>query len=696
MDNQQKMPNRLIHESSPYLLQHAYNPVDWYPWGEEAFQKAEEEDKPVLLSSGYSACHWCHVMEKESFADPEVASLLNKVFVPIKVDREERPDIDGVYMSACQAMTGSGGWPLTVMLTPDRKPFFAGTYFPKRSAVGRIGLMELAEKVKTLWNTRREAILKIAEDNTSILEVETAGFSEKELGPDALDQAFQQLTMAFDEQYGGFGIAPKFPTPHNLCFLMRYWKRAGRQEALRMVEKTLTSIRYGGIYDQLGYGFHRYATDRGWLFPHFEKMLYDQALLVMAYLEAYQVTGAPLYRQTLDEVFTYLVTVMRDENGGFYTAEDADSEGVEGRFYLWKSQEIQDVLSAEEEKLVTLYFNLKQNGNYQEENSGENILYLTVDLSEVAKKMDIPPQKAEELLRSARERLYSIRERRVRPHKDDKILIDWNGLLLAALAKGARILKEIRWRETAEKTADFLLSQMRRAEGGLWHRYRKGEAGVPGFLEDYVFFIYGLLELYETTFETKYLTAALDLNAFLRRYFLDEEKGGFFQLSTQSEEVLVRKKEVYDGALPSGNSVMALNLLRLSRFTGDNSFLEEAQRILRAFSALVLTSPANHTQFLSALDFALGPSQEIVIVGQRGEETTERMLAMAQERFIPNKVILFRAADEETPEIIRVAPFTSDLTAIDGKATAYVCQNYQCAAPTCDPERLLQLLAGEA
>ena len=637
-------------------------------------------------------------MEKESFEDQEVATLLNEIFIAIKVDREERPDLDGIYMSVCQAMTGSGGWPLTVLMTPDQKPFFAGTYFPKKSSFGRIGLMELVEKIRVLWKTRREELLRMAEKNIAVLKAETVIVPDKELGVETLERAFQQLTEWYDEQEGGFGYAPKFPTPHNLCFLMRYWKRTGQQTAWRMVERTLTAMRYGGIYDQIGFGFHRYSTDNRWFLPHFEKMLYDQALLVIAYLEAYQISGSALYRQTVEEVFTYLVTVMRDENGGFYTAEDADSEGVEGKFYLWSQQEILEALSTEEGRLVCSCFNVDENGNYQAETSrektGDNILFLTGELAGTAEQLKMDLETAKQLLKSARKKLFSLREKRVHPHKDDKILTDWNGLLLAALAKGGRILKEQRWTEVAEQAANFFLTKMQNPQGGLWHRYRGGEAAIPAFLEDYAFLIWGLLELYETTFKTKYLVAALDFNAFLLQYFLDTEQGGFFQLSAQSREGLIRKKEVYDGALPSGNSVAMLNLVRLARITGNSSLLEEAQRIVTGFANVILASPANYTQLLSALDFALGPSQEIVIVGQRGEETTEKMLTVVEESFIPNKIVLFRPLTKEAPKITEVAPFTKELTAIEGRATAYVCQKYQCGFPTTDVKKFLQLLKG--
>ena len=692
-----KKPNRLINEKSPYLLQHAYNPVDWFPWGPEAFTKAKEEDKPVLLSIGYSTCHWCHVMEKESFADHEVAAVLNEAFVPIKVDREERPDLDLLYMSVCQAMTGSGGWPLTVFLTPDQKPFFAGTYFPKQSRFGRIGMLELAAQIKELWATRRPEILQMAEKNISALKAATVIPPGDELGQETLDTAFQQLEELYDEHHGGFGYAPKFPTPHHLLFLMRYWRRTGKKKALQMVEKTLTAMRYGGIYDQIGFGFHRYSTDNHWFVPHFEKMLYDQALLALAYLEAFQITGAALYRQTATEIFTYVCTVMADENGGFYTAEDADSEGVEGKFYLWDYPQLRTALTPEEAELIIAYFNLKEKGNYPptpELGNGKNLPYLTGTLAETARHLQIEPETANRLFNSARQKLYLLREKRVHPYKDDKILTDWNGLLLAALAKGGRVLKEAKWTAAAEKAATFFLTNMRTADGGLWHRYRQGEPAIPAFLDDYAFLIWGLLELYETTFHLRYLEAALELNTYVRRHFTDEENGGFFQVASGNQDLLLRQKESYDGAIPSGNSVMMLNLIRLARFTADPALEKEAGRLTKAFAQVISSAPANHTQLLCALDFALGPSQEIVIVGRRHEKTTKQMLAVVAEDFHPNKVVLFLPLNEEASLLTKIAPFTN-LKALDGQATAYVCQNYHCHSPTTNPDHLRKYIAGE-
>ena len=691
-----KKQNRLAKEKSPYLRQHAKNPIDWYPWGEEAFTAAKATDKPIFLSIGYSTCHWCHVMERESFSDPEVAAAVNATFIAVKVDREERPDLDGIYMTVCQAMTGSGGWPLTIIMTHEKKPFFAGTYFPKKSSFGRIGLLELTKKIHKLWTTRREELLAVAAHNVAALKEAEVKKSAVQLQPDILDRGFSQLARIYDEKYGGFGFAPKFPTPHNLLFLLRYWQRTGEEEALAMVEHTLTAMRYGGIYDQLGFGFHRYSTDERWFAPHFEKMLYDQAVLLLAYLEAYQVTGNRLFRQTAEEMYTYLTTVMRDPSGGFYSAEDADSEGVEGKFYLWSWPEVTQVLNPEEAQLVTAYFNLEPDGNFRgfEVPGGANILYVTEELTTVARRLGINPAKAEELLASAQAKLLAYRQQRVPPFKDEKILTDWNGLLLTALAKGGQVLQAKEWVQTAEETARFLLTVMRTPDGGLWHRYYQEEAGIPGFLEDYAFLIWGLLELYAATFETSYLTEALALNTVLQRDFLDSAQGGYFQTAANAEQVLVRQKELYDGAVPSGNSVMLLNLLKLARITGDLSLQQEAERSSVFFGDRVERTPVNYTKFLSALDFAFGPSREMVIVGQRGEDMTERMLALVQTTYHPRTINLFRPAAEEDPVLTRLAPFTKELTAPSRKTTAYVCQNYQCSLPTTDWDRFRQLVQG--
>jgi uncharacterized protein YyaL (SSP411 family) len=697
------VPNRLISEKSPYLLQHAHNPVEWYPWGPEAFERARKENKPIFLSIGYSTCHWCHVMEQESFEDPEVAPLMNETFVCIKVDREERPDIDSIYMTVCQMMTGRGGWPMTIIMTPDKKPFFAATYIPKETRFGLTGMKELIPSIRALWEEKKEELLTSAERITGALDQiasETPGSLKGELGEATLKTAYEHLSQMFDEQYGGFGTAPKFPTPHNLMFLLRYWRRTGDDRALRMVEKTLQGMRLGGIYDHVGFGFHRYSTDSRWFLPHFEKMLYDQALLAMAYIEAYQATGGTVeYGQTARDILTYVLRDMTDPGGGFYSAEDADSEGEEGKFYLWTKDEAKRILSKEELELVSTVFNMTEKGNYAEEatgkETGENILFLKKPLTEIASDLAIPLEELGQKREEARAKLFSVRTKRVHPHKDDKILTDWNGLMIAALARGAQVFDEVLYEETARRAANFILTHMVDAGGRLYHRYRDGEGAIAAFLDDYAFLTWGLIELYETTFEPHYLQKALDLNTIMLTHFWDREKGGFYFTADDADTILTRKKEIYDGAIPSGNSVAMLNLLRLARLTAHPELEEKAAHIARTFSSAVSQSPGAFTQLMIALDFALGPAYEVVIVGDPHAEDTKTMMKTLRKTFVPGKVVLFHSEDEATADIIRLSEFTKDLARINDKATAYVCREFRCELPTTEPQQMLKLLKGD-
>jgi uncharacterized protein len=688
--------NRLIHEKSPYLLQHAYNPVDWYAWGEEAFEKARNEDKPIFLSIGYSTCHWCHVMEHESFEDEETARLMNETWVSIKVDREERPDLDHIYMTICQMMTGSGGWPLNIIMTADKKPFFAGTYFPKESRFGRIGMLELAPRIKEIWATRREEAVQSANKIVLALRQVPEESPGQAPGKDVLARAYQELSQRFDPSQGGFSQAPKFPTPHNMLFLLRYWQRTGDAKALEMVEKTLESMSSGGIYDHVGFGFHRYSTDSEWLVPHFEKMLYDQALLVMTFTEAYQATGKQHYAETSKEITTYVLRDMTAPEGGFYSAEDADSEGVEGKFYVWNMGEIHRVLDPDEVAPVIKAFNLKPEGNFSEEASGRltgsNIPHLNKPLTEIAASLGTTASELENRLENARRKLFEARELRVRPHRDDKILTDWNGLMIAALSKAAQALNDPEYADAARRAADFVLTVMRNPSGGLLHRFRDGEAGLAAHVDDYAFFIWGLIELYETVFDVRYLAAALELNQYLIEHFWDADMGGFYFTADDGEALLVRKKEVYDGASPSGNSVAALNLIRLGRMVADPELEKMADRIVRAFAGAIGQYPSAYTQMLLALEFAAGPSHEVVIAGVPHAQDTAEMLKVLREPFLPNKVVLMRPLDEEAPEITRLADFTKHHTSSDHAATAYVCMNYNCELPTRDPHEMLELL----
>ncbi len=692
----EKSHNRLKCEKSPYLLQHAHNPVDWYPWGPEAFEKARKEDKPLFLSIGYSTCHWCHVMEHESFEDPEVAGLMNEVFVSIKVDREERPDLDNIYMTVCQMMTGSGGWPLTIIMTPDKKPFFAGTYFPKEGRLGRVGMLDLISQIKEIWITRRDEVVRSADQIAAALQEASYGAPSEELGESTLENAYEQLAQRFDDQHGGFGTAPKFPTPHNLLFLLRYWKRSGNEKSLWMVEKTLQAMRRGGIYDHVGFGFHRYSTDPLWLLPHFEKMLYDQALLAMAYTEAYQATGNGEYGLIAREIFTYVLRDMRSPAGAFYSAEDADSEGEEGKFYLWTEEEIRQFLPAEEADLIISVFNIEKEGNFNEESTrkrrGMNILSMKETTVEIASNLKISEGDLREQLEDARGKLFAARGKRIHPHKDDKILVDWNGLMIAALAKGARTFGEPCYAEAAEQAVDFILKNMRNSDGRLLHRYRDGQAALPAYVDDYAFLIWGMLELYETTFEVHYLKTALHLNDDVLKHFWDDEGGAFYFTADEAEKLLVRQKHIYDGAIPSGNSVGALNLLRLGRITANTDFEDRAIKIGRTFSKLINQSPSAYTQLLLAVDFAIGPSYEVVITGNIGAEDTKAMIRALRTHFVPNKVVLFRPSEKESPDITMLAGYTKYQSSIDGKATAHVCLNYNCKLPTTDRGKMLELL----
>ena len=694
--------NRLQYEKSPYLLQHAGNPVDWYPWGTAAFEAAAGTDKPIFLSIGYSTCHWCHVMERESFEDPQVAAMLNDTFICIKVDREERPDIDNIYMAVCQVVTGSGGWPLTILMAPDKTPFYAATYIPKEGRYGRRGLMELVPQVKQLWNTRRAEVLGTGREHMERLRHFMETPEATVLDAETLHEAFKSFVSRFDKRHGGFGGAPKFPTPHNLSFLLRYGKRTGDARSLAMVERTLRMMRRGGIYDHVGFGFHRYSTDQSWLVPHFEKMLYDQALLSLAYLEAFQATGNAEYANTAREIFTYVLRDMTAPEGPFYSAEDADSEGVEGRFYVWSEREIRDVLDAGDADMVIRRFHVLPEGNWVDPaghgKAGSNILHLEEETTDMAAEKGAAPSSLCADLERARQLLFECREKRVHPHKDDKVLTDWNGLMIAALARGAQVLGEPRYAEAAKKALRFITDRMAGEDGRILHRYRDGEASIPANLDDYAFLVWGLIELYEATFDTRILAEALRLNRDQLAHFWDETGGGFFFTPDDGEELLLRQKDAYDGAVPSGNSVAMLNLLRLARMTGDGELENKAVRLGDALSGRVAQFPAGFTQLLCALSFALGPSHEVVLAGPPGSVEMQIMLQALRSRFIPEKVVLLRREDtgsKEGPPLSELAPFLSAYRSGETAALAYVCSNNACALPTSGVDRMLELL-GEA
>jgi uncharacterized protein YyaL (SSP411 family) len=679
--------NRLIFEQSPYLLQHARNPVDWYPWGEEAFAKARAGNKPVFLSIGYTTCHWCHVMEHECFEDQEVAAAINAGFVAIKVDREERPDLDEVYMTVTQAMTGSGGWPMTVILSPDKKPFFAGTYFPKSDAPGRTGLLTILGVFQRLWTEQPDKLLSESDRVVAFLRERAATRGGELPGAAVLDQAYAHFLQTFDPANAGFGGAPKFPVPSNLSFLAGYHQRTGEAPAMDMVERTLTSMRLGGIYDQVGFGVHRYSTDRVWLVPHFEKMLYDQALFVLALTDAYQAGGNPFHAATAREVIDYVLRDLTAPEGGFYSAEDADSEGREGTFYLWTPREVVEVLGESEGAWFNQVFGIEAEGNFLEEarrvRTGENIPHLRQPI----------PAELRDRAETARRKLFAHREKRVHPQKDDKILTDWNGLMIAALARASVVFGSEAYREAAGRAADFALTRLRREDGRLLKRHRAGQSGLTAHLEDHAFLVWGLIEVHQATFEPRFLQAALELTEIMETRFRDKDGGGYFMTADDSEALLVRTKSLYGGAIPSGNAVASLNLVRLHRLTGRAELATRAGDLLKAFGQSIAEAPHAFPVVLQTVDFLTGPTREIVIAGESGDPVVRDMLVAAQRTFRPHQVVHFRPAGPD-PEIARLAPFTGAQDAVGGKATAYVCENFACKLPVHSVAELETLLRG--
>ncbi len=683
------MPNRLAGEQSPYLLQHAHNPVDWFPWGEEAFAKARQEDKPVFLSIGYATCHWCHVMAHESFEDTLVASAINRDFVAIKVDREERPDLDAIYMGVCQALTGSGGWPLTVFLTPEARPFYAGTYFPPRTMMGRPGLLELLGQVARLWRDDRQRLLSTSEEITKSLQPKPAA-AEADLDLAVMEKAYWQLLHSFDAKRGGFGQAPKFPTPHHLDFLLRWQAREAGARGLEMVETTCAAMRAGGIFDHLGLGFARYAVDERWLVPHFEKMLYDQAQLAYAYLEAWQVSGRADFAQTAREIFTYVLRDLTDAEGGFYSAEDADSEGVEGLFYLWTPEQVHQVLGPELGELFCRYYDVTPAGNFEH---GRSILHQRASVQAFAQNLGLNPEKLAQDLAQARQRLWQAREGRVHPLKDDKVLTAWNGLMIAALAKGYQALGEGAYLAAARRAAGFVLEQLSDDQGRLLRRWRSGQVSGPGFLEDYAFFIWGLIELHQADLDPAWLSQAARLCELACRLFEDQLHGGFFFTPHDGEELIARDKEAYDGATPSGNSVMAVNLLRLARLLARPEWERKAVKLLRAFAGPVRRQPMAYTHLLMALDLALGPSQELVLTGDPADPVVGEMLRLAQTGFGPRRVLLLLPPGPAGEQVRQLAPFTRGMGPVRGRPAAYLCSGHACQRPLTDPAELKAALA---
>ncbi|MBF0520625.1 MAG: thioredoxin domain-containing protein, partial [Nitrospirae bacterium] len=659
-------------------------PVNWYPWSEAAFSKAKEEDKPVFLSIGYSTCHWCHVMKRESFEDVEVARLLNDTFISIKLDREERPDIDSIYMTVCQMITGRGGWPLTIMMFPEGRPFYAATYIPKTGRDSTPGMLELIPQIKNIWRQKRSDLIRIAEKITEKLnEPANHSYRDSTTSSELTAKTYRALETSFDNENGGFSRAPKFPTPHNILFLLRYYFETGTKSALHMVEKTLYAMRMGGMYDHIGHGFHRYSTDSRWHVPHFEKMLYDQALLAMAYTEAYQVTRNPFYEKTAREILTYVLRDMRSSEGAFYCAEDAESQGQEGLFYLWRYDDIVKLLNPDESKIVTEFFNVKVEGNFHDELTGAlngmNILYM----------VKTPSTQAEsDLLESAVKKLYNERIKRIPPGKDDKILTDLNGLMAAALAIAGRAFSDDSFIKAAKDAVLFIETAMATETGALYHRFRDGQSAIDSTINDYAALTWALIELYETTFESTFLTKARKYMDFILDNFWDDEASGFYFTSKTSETLIARQKELYDAALPSGNSISLYNMLKLCRLIGSHTLEEKALTFIDAFYGKISEQPAAYTFFILAAGLALGKRNEIVVAGNADEAV--KILNILGQHFLPNSVFVLKSTDSSGNN---PADYTADMSDIDGKPAIYICTDNACQKPVTDLSEALSIVA---
>jgi len=670
------MPNRLIDETSPYLQQHAHNPVDWYPWGDEALRKARAEDKPILLSIGYSACHWCHVMERESFENESIAGLMNDNFVSIKVDREERPDLDTIYMEAVQALSGQGGWPMTVFLTPDGVPFWGGTYFPPTDRGGMPGFPRVLVSLAAAYRTKHDDVVEQATALRAQLGRSLLGFEATGIDAAVADRAYAGLSETFDARNGGFGAAPKFPQPMNMEFLLRYHHRTGKANALSMTRTTLDRMAAGGIYDQLGGGFHRYATDAVWLVPHFEKMLYDNALLSRVYLEAYQATGDDAYRTVVEETLDYVVREMTAPQGGFYTAQDADSEGEEGKFFVWTPREIAEIVGEADAPLVSAYYGVTAGGNFE----GTSILYRPQPLDAVAAKLGVSAARLRDAVERARPLLLASRETRIHPQRDEKMLTAWNGLMLRAFAEAGRALDRLDYTAAASRSAAFLLSTMEH-DGRLRRTYREGQEGarLNGYLEDYAALAAGLLALYESTYEPHLFAAARRLTDTMLAHFWDDAEGGFFNTSDDHEELISRPRDLFDNAVPSGNSMAVEVLLRLSALGGDQSYAEKAETTLKALSGLAARAPGGFGRLLSALELVLAGTTEVAVVGGADEAETAALLHVLHHRYLPTAgagVALLEGR-----------------TLLDGHAAAYVCRHFACRRPVTTPAELEEELA---
>lgn len=687
------MPNRLIHASSPYLLQHAHNPVDWWEWGPEALARAQAEDKPIFLSIGYAACHWCHVMAHESFEDPEIAAILNEHFINIKVDREERPDIDAIYMNALLAMTGSGGWPMSMFLTPDGKPFYGGTYFPPVERYGMPSFRRVLQSIIRSWQEQRDQVDRTA----AVMRQHLANATDLRPQPgdltfDILDAAFDSLVHFFDHTEGGFGSRPKFPQAMTLEFLLRQHVRTGDPAPLAMAEHTLRKMANGGIYDQLGGGFHRYSTDEGWLIPHFEKMLYDNALLARVYLYAWQITGKPLYRRIVEETLDYVLREMTHPLGGFFSTQDADSEGEEGKFFVWTPAEIKAVLGEAEGEIICRYFGVTEQGNFE----GKNVLHVPEDLDTLAQKPDMRPDflpYLADVVKMARKRLFEAREKRVKPARDEKVLAAWNGLMMRALAEAGGALNRPDYVEAARRNAAFILGHMQDEEGRLYRSWKDGRAQLNAYLEDYADVAEGLIALYQVTFESRWLFEAERLLEVIHRHFWDDDQGAAFHTADDHEALIVRRKDFVDNAEPSGNSAYASAAIRLARLLDRPDLLDRAEVIFRFMRHRLPTQPTAFGHLLCALDMFLRPSREIAIIGDPDDPATRALHQAALRPFLPDAV-LAGAAPADVESLGRRIPLLAGRTLVNGRPAAYVCRNFVCNLPVTEPETLTEQLRG--
>jgi uncharacterized protein YyaL (SSP411 family) len=676
--------NRLIHETSPYLLQHAHNPVMWYAWGEEALSRARAEDKPIFLSIGYSACHWCHVMAHESFEDAETAALMNELFINIKVDREERPDLDAIYMDAVQAMTGQGGWPMSAWLTPDGKPFHGGTYYPKEPRYGMPSFQQVLHAVADAYHSRREQVDGQADRLAAMLRRSASLQADGgELGADILEEALGQMRQYFDDEDGGFGSQPKFPQPMALDFALMQHSRTDDLDALYMAELTLEKMAHGGLYDQLGGGFHRYSVDAIWLVPHFEKMLYDNAQLLRTYLHAWQVTQRPRFRRVVEETIDYVLREMAAPGGGFYSAQDADSEGHEGKFFVWSQAEIEALLDPHAAAIFGDYFGISPRGNFE----GKNILSVVRSIEQVARRFQVSEEAAEATIAQGRATLFAQRETRIKPARDEKILTEWNGLMIHALAECGVVLDRPDALEAAVQAADFILTWMSQPDGRLYRSYKDGRARFNAYLEDYAAFVRGLIALYETTFDLRWLGEATRLTQIMFTQFHDAA-GGFYQTGVDHEQLVARRKDFVDNAIPAGNSLAAEALLRLAVLLDKPAYRDEAGRTLLMMKDAMARQPTGFGRLLGVLDAYLAPSQEIAIVGQRADATTRALLAEVRRHYLPHTVVAFKEPEQET-----MLPLLQGRTLVDGKSAAYVCENFACKLPVTDAAALATVLA---